>query len=338
MPAEKHVQQIEYVALRSATILALTCLALSSLAQTVAPTIVPSSDDKERFGGASSPGFRFEEVDDKSLAILDGDTPVVVYNHGDIEFRQGRRTRQRAGYLHPIYGLDGEVLTDNHPSDHYHHHGLFWGWPHTKIGDREYDFWNREDIRIQFKKWLAKETGPDGAKLGIENAWMIKDKDVAKEAIWITVHAAQADSRSIDVSITWTPLVPISLEGAPGKSYGGLALRFAPRTNTVITVPSGRAKEDLLITHLPWADLVGQFRDAPGPSGAAVFIKPDHPDFPPEWMTREYGLLAVGWPGVKSKTLEPGQSIAVNYRLWIHRGNPEAAEIQSAYDAFTANK
>jgi hypothetical protein len=282
--------------------------------------------------------FSFKDLNDKSLAILDGDMPVLVYNFGEIEFPQGRRTRKRAGYVHPIYGLDGEVLTDNHPSDHYHHHGLFWGWPHTRIGGREYDFWNREDIQFKFKKWLAKEAGPDGAKLGIENAWVLKGKEVAKEVVWLDVHPATDNSRSIDVSITWTPLVPITLEGAPGKSYGGLALRFAPRKDTVITTPDGRAKEDLLITHLPWADFTGRFNGAPAPSGAAIFIKPDHPDFPPEWMTREYGMLAVGWPGVESKTLEPGQPVTVNYRVWIHRGNPEAAEIESEYESFTSRR
>jgi hypothetical protein len=278
--------------------------------------------------------FQFKELDDKSLAVLDGDKTVLVYNHGDIEFKKGNQTRRRASYVHPIYGLDGEVLTDNHPSDHLHHHGLFWGWPHTKIGDREYDFWNREDIGIQFKKWLTREAGPDGAKLEIENAWMLKDREVAKEVVKFDISPATADSRSIDVSITWTPLEPITLEGAPGKSYGGLALRFAPRKDTVITTPDGRAKEDLLITHLPWADFAGQFKDAPAPSGAAIFIKPDHPDFPPEWMTRDYGMLAVGWPGVKSKTFETGKPVTVNYRLWIHRGKPDAAEIQAAYESY----
>jgi Methane oxygenase PmoA len=278
--------------------------------------------------------FQFKDLNDKSLAVLESDKTVLVYNHGDIEFRQRNRTRKRAGYVHPIYGLDGEVLTDNHPSDHLHHHGLFWGWPHTKIGDRQYDFWNKEDIAIRFKKWLAKDAGPDGAKVGIENAWVVNDKEVAKEEIWLNIHPATADSRSIDVKLTWTPLEPISLEGAPGKSYGGLALRFAPRKDTVITVPTGRAKEDLLITQLPWADFTGQFKDAPAPSGAAIFIKPDHPDFPPEWMTRSYGMLAVGWPGVKSKTLEPGNPITCQYRIWIHRGNPEAPIIQSAYESY----
>jgi hypothetical protein len=286
----------------------------------------------------TSAKFQFKDLEGKSLALVDGDKTVLVYNFGDIEFKQGNRTRSRAGYFHPIYGLDGEVLTDNHPSDHLHHHGLFWGWPHTKIADREYDFWNKEDLRFEFKKWLAKDITLDGAKLGLENAWVVDGREVAKEEVWLDVHPAAAGSRSIDVTLTWTPHEPISLEGAPGKSYGGLAFRFAPRKNTVITIPTGRAKEDLLITHLPWADFTGQFRDSPGPSGAAIFVSPDHPDFPPEWMTRDYGMLAVGWPGVQSKLLEPGKPVTCRYRIWIHRGNPDAATIQSAYDDFSKSR
>jgi hypothetical protein len=51
-------------------------------------------------------------------------------------------------------------------------------------------------------------------------------------------------------------------------------------------------------------------------------------------MTREYGLLAVGWPGVKPKTLLPGETVACRYRLWIHRDTLDAAEIQEVYDAY----
>jgi hypothetical protein len=116
-----------------------------------------------------------------------------------------------------------------------------------------------------------------------------------QEELWLDVRPASAGGRNIDVAITWTPTVqPITLSGAAGKSYGGFSLRFAPRRNTVITVPDGRASDDLLITKLPWADLSAQFNDAPAASGAAVFVHPSHPDFPPEWMTRDYGLLAVG--------------------------------------------
>jgi Family of unknown function (DUF6807) len=97
--------------------------------------------------------FKIQELDGKSLKILDGQSPVLVYNHGDITDEkvpadESRRTR--ACYVHPVWGLQGEVLTDDFPKDHYHHHGIFWSWPHVGIGDKEYDLWMYKNIKQQF--------------------------------------------------------------------------------------------------------------------------------------------------------------------------------------------
>jgi Methane oxygenase PmoA len=278
--------------------------------------------------------FTLRDIDAQSLGVWENEQPVLVYNHGEIAFQAGRRTRSRASYFHPIYGLDGEVLTDAHPADHYHHHGLFWAWTHVRIAGREYNFWEGDDVRIRFQKWLAKETSEGLARLGMENGWFLGDVQVMKEELWVDVHAASTEGRNLDFTLTWTPVEPITLSGAEGKSYGGFSLRFAPRRNTTITVPTGRAAEDFLVTKLPWADLAAQFQGAPEPSGAAIFVHSSHPDFPPEWMTREYGLLAVGWPGVEPKTLAAGRPVTCRYRVWIHRGRVGAAAIQKAYDAY----
>ena len=89
------------------------------------------------------------------------------------------------------------------------------------------------------------------------------------------------------------------------------------------------------MTKLPWADFSGDFSgDSNRMSGAAVFVSSDHPDYPPTWMTRHYGVLAVGWPGVKAETIPAGKSVSCRYRIWIHRGTPEVPEIQSAYDEY----
>jgi hypothetical protein len=93
----------------------------------------------------------------------------------------------------------------------------------------------------------------------------------------------------------------------------------------------------LLITRLPWADLSARFQGANITSGAALFVDPHHPGFPPEWMTRAYGLLAIGWPGVKPQTLETGRSVTCNYGLWIHRGRVDAAKINGVYEAFSTH-
>ena len=74
---------------------------------------------------ASAP-FRFKEITDKSLGLFESDRPVLVYNHGVLSKAGVPADRNRSTYVHPLYGLDGEVLTDDFPKDHYHHRGLFW--------------------------------------------------------------------------------------------------------------------------------------------------------------------------------------------------------------------
>jgi len=124
------------------------------------------------------------------------------------------------------------------------------------------------------------ETNPNMAVLGVENRWFVGNKQVMREIVWIKVHPAASESRSIDVELTWRPTdQSITLWGAEGKSYGGLTLRFGPRSKTIITVPTGRTSEDLVETKLPWADLSGDLnRNAAGLSGAAVFVHPEHPE------------------------------------------------------------
>ena len=100
--------------------------------------------------------------------------------------------------------------------------------------------------------------------------------------------------------------------------------------------PAGPTTADLPDTPLEWADFTSQFGDSPTRSGAAVFVAPNHPDYPPTWLTRHYGPLCVGWPGVHAKTFAPGKPIRLGYRLWIHKGAVETAEVQAAYDAYAA--
>jgi hypothetical protein len=281
-------------------------------------------------------GFHFREsADHRSLTLFENERPVLAYNLGEMSLPKVPVAGSRSSYVHPIYGLDGEVLTDDFPADHYHHHGLFWGWPHVVVNGKEFDLWKMKGIEIRFVKVTLKKANPLQAKLDIENGWYAGDKKIVREQVLLTVHPADENGRSVDVELTWEAVDnPVTLGGAEGKSYGGLTLRFAPRKETTITTPAGRATEDLLISKLPWADLSAQFQGAPGKSGAAVFVAGDHPDFPPEWMTRDYGVLAVGWPGVHSQTLLPGKPVTCRYRVWVHRGAPDVNTIQQQYDAF----
>lgn len=297
---------------------------LAGLTGALAALAVPSPA-----GDDPTAGFRIAAIDDGSLGVWEKDRPVLVYNHGVRSKAGVPDDRKRSTYVHPLYGLDGEVLTDDFPKDHYHHRGLFWAWPHVRVGEREYDLWMLRGVRQQFVRWTEKKAGRGAAVLGVENGWYVGDRLVVEEEVRFAIAPADKQGRVIDVELRLTALdEPVTLRGAEGKGYGGLSLRLAPRKETVVTTPDGRPRRDLDLARLAWADLSATFEGRT--TGVAVFVDRSHPDFPPTWITRAYGFLGVGWPG----DLRPDRAVALRYRLWVHRGRPEVRQYRETFEAF----
>ena len=345
---------------------------------------------------AAEPFGFVDDKDKKQLTLSEGGMPVFTYQYDVIEHENVPRNNPRrlAGcYVHPLYGLNGEILTDNAPADHYHHHGVFWTWSHVGIHEpngkiTEYSLWeSNTDLKQHFVQWLGEKTITDeSATFEVENGWFIGDpkdgKKIMKEQVKIIAHRVRPDvagtpgapdfpaSRAVDFEFQWQPTdKPITLRGVDGKSYGGFTVRFQPfvpegkklaeRSGiNRITVPSGIATDDLPETPLPWADYTSSFprrifdadvkiQEQPLEaaivivlptgqplSGAAVFIPKDHPDFPPTWLTRYYGPLCVGWPGVKGRTFQSGEKFELRYRIWIHDGTVTVPQIEKAYEEY----
>jgi hypothetical protein len=286
--------------------------------------------------------MKFVEKDDRSLMLRDGDRPVFVYNHGVMKKEGVNERYNRACYIHPLYGLDGEVLTEDFAKDHLHHRGVFWAWPHVKIDGKALQTWvPTEPLRVRHVRFVKRTIVSGGAVLAVENGWFLGEEKVVREMVDILVHKAGPAGRDIDFDITWTAIgKPVVLTGAKGKSYGGFTIRFNTRIkdpdriaekDVRITVPEGITKKDLSVTRLPWADFTAPFPGAPGRSGATLFIHPSHPDHPPTWLTRHYGCLCVGWPGVDGGTLEPDKTVRCRYRVRVHRGDPDVESLKQTY-------
>lgn len=275
------------------------------------------------------------------LEICERGKPVLVYNASEqIRDEITDSRNRRACYVHPLYGLQGEVLTDDFPKDHYHHHGLFWGWMHVAFEgiDGEFDNWTHpETLRFVHHRWLRREAAADQAILAVENGWYLTDSkgqrtsdSLMRERITLTVHPEQDNLRLIDFSGEWTPTTrAVTLRGAEGKSYGGVNIRFAPHQDSVITVADGVTSEDLPIARLTWADFTAKFvmpsqtkaesTESMLESGIVLMISPNHPDYPPTWLTRHYGVLCIGWPGVDGQTFKPGETFKLDYRILTHK-------------------
>ena len=67
--------------------------------------------------GIAAEPFRFaENSDKKQLSLTEGTVPVLTYQYDIIEHEhvpQNNLRRFAGCYVHPLYGLRGEILTDN---------------------------------------------------------------------------------------------------------------------------------------------------------------------------------------------------------------------------------
>ncbi len=281
---------------------------------------VSSATEKEK-----PPAFRFEKAEGKFLHLLEGEKPVLTYNYGGALKKGVPEDWRRSCYIHPVYGLDGEVLTDDFPADHLHHRGLCWVWPRVIVGDKEYDLWTLQGAEQKFERWLGEKAARRFAAFGAANGWYVGEKKIVEETVRVRVFRASEKGRAIDVELKLEATKePVTISGrSPVKGYGGFSFRFAPRKETVLTTPAGKEAEDTNLKHFPWADLSAKFAGKDSFSGVAIFDDARNPGFPNGWTLRHYGFLGVAWPGLELYTLKPGEPLTLRYRVWVHRAGAD---------------
>ena len=81
---------------------------------------------------------------DQGVELLENEHPVFFY----------RRTPKSLtgeyicnNYIHPLYSLDGDTLTEEFPVDHAYHRGIFWAWHQHYICEQSIgDGWIMKDV------------------------------------------------------------------------------------------------------------------------------------------------------------------------------------------------
>ena len=286
---------------------------------------------------ARSPFSFSDDPAKNTLTILDGSRGVLTFCYGDQLKPDVDPKQVRSGYIHPLFGLDGEVLTDDSPADHLHHHGLFWTWPIIRTRGVKTGTWEpaTPPLRQHFVRWTEKDVRDGQAALGIESVWKLDEKEiVARERVRLVVHPAFELGRFIDVALTIEPVGgSIEFQGSQdaGKGYGGLCFRGAPQfKGAALMTDKGPQREDAVNTAFKWADV------SLPKGGITVFVPPDHPGYPIPWLVRNSyaGILNPSWPGLKSAVVEEGQSVTLRYRIYIHCGDAAAARVAENYAAY----
>jgi hypothetical protein len=95
-----------------------------------------------------------------------------------------------------------------------------------------------------------------------------------------------------------------------------------------------------------WCDYSGTIGDEK--VGIAILDNPANPRHPVRWHARAYGLFAANPFGLSvftndktqngAMTIQPGESLRYRYRVIIHPGDVQAANLEAAWKTYSAGK
>lgn len=271
----------------------------------------------------------------QGILIQEGGRPVLFYQSAP-KSRDGKHTR--ANYVHPLYDLDGVVISEDFPDDHRHHRGIFWAWHQVRVGTRKLgDAWVCERF-----DWDTKSTR---VKLSADRAiihshvnwrspdWKSKEGNqpaVAEEQVRIDVHAATSAYRLVDFRIQLRPLVEnVWIGGSENtKGYGGFSARIRMPKDIKFTGQSGTVTPMINAVEAgPWMNITGTI-NGKGPGGFAILGHPSSPGHPQPWILRRRGSMQnPRYPGQHAVKLSRQTPLVLRYRLVLHRGNLDAHQI-----------
>ncbi len=277
------------------------------------------------------PGPRLERRAEGFL-FLDAGRRVLFYQ---LEPKSLGGRSKRANYIHPLRGLDGEILTEDFPADHIHHRGIFWAWHQVTVGGRKMgDAWLAQDSLARVVTAEPVSAGGDTAALRVRAEWVSpaltdaagKETPFLDEVTTVRVHSVEGDLRKIDFEIRLTPRVDDLLLGGSkdDKGYGGFSVRARlPEDVRFLGARGPLTPRRSALEAARWVDLTGSFAGPDGrPAGIAILSHPSVPGFPQPWILRsQTSMQNPVWPGPRRVALPRGKPLVLRYRLVVHRGD-----------------
>lgn len=301
--------------------------------------------------------------DGEVVEISEDGVPVLTYQ---LQEKSLDGAWSRAGYVHPLYDLAGNVFTEDFPEDHRHHRGVFWAWHQFSVGELTLgDPWLCKDfVRQCVQSTTGAQQCGDELCIGIDlvTLWkspLLKDLNsemlpLVKEETRILVHRKTGQRRFVDFDISLTAMLSnVRIGGSDDvKGYGGFSPRIELNSKQVFRFGSGEVEpKKTALQGGPWVDISDEKR------GLAVMSHPENPvaklstdsgsgqktddaveaaGLPATWwiLRRKRSMQNVVYPGRDPVPLSTKTPTRLRYRLVIHDGKLSPASLQEIYASY----
>lgn len=251
---------------------------------------------------------------------------------------------RKAGYLHPVLSPSGALVTGDYPSDHYHHHGIWWAWVKTSFEGRSPDFWNvadgtgRVDLLGVDRIWSGSVHGGLTARFQSIDLSAPQPTAALNETWELRVYPAGTGPRPywvFDLTSTQTcaSSSPIKF---PTYRYGGLGIRGHAQWNgkgDVVKFFPSNGITDRLKAHesrATWCHM-GGLVDGKF-TGLAALAHPENFRAPePMRVNPNNPFLNFAPSQLGEWEMVPGRTYVWRYRFIVHDGEPNHAWLESRW-------
>ncbi len=275
-------------------------------------------------------------------------------------------------YFYPLRSAQGTILTRGYPMvknipgedhDHPHHRAMYFAhgdingvdfWGEGKPGKAQQTakgvyYRTSEELphgRTEFRKLEEMQDGANSGTLRAHFALVGPDgKPLGSETQEYTFRGDDA-TRAIDCAFTIT-----ADQGFPLKMGDTKEGTFAIRVVKALEEPQAKmlnangavGEANIWGKRANWVDYSGTVGGEK--VGIAIFDNPKNIKHPTYWHARGYGLFAVNPFGEHdfyndpkrdgSVTIQPGQSLTLRYRVYIHHGDAAEAKVAEAYEHYS---
>jgi hypothetical protein len=251
----------------------------------------------------------------------------------------------RGGYIHPVFTPSGRLVTDDYPSDHYHHHGIWFAWTKTEFEGRYPDFWNVGDGtgKVEFAFVDSAWKGPVHAGFKSQQRYVALTGPAPKTALneeWEVrlYNVGQSDKRYYLFDIVATQQCagasPLVLEE---YRYGGMGIRghrnWKDKSKVWFLTSEGKTRENGNATRGRWCHISGPVDDQM--VGIAVLDHPDNLRSPqPMRLNPDDPFFNYAPSQLGRFEIKPGEKFVLRYRYVVADGAADASELNRLWNDY----
>lgn len=253
-------------------------------------------------------------------------------------------------YFHPLYTLDGNLVTNFRPHDHLWHHGLamtmavlsnenFWGGASYVHGEGYVPLPNNGQMAHQ--RWDEIVVDADNIRFSESLTWISYAGESwlnEKRVFEVSEINAEAGYWTLDFTTSLTNTRGEDLvfgspttKGRPMAGYGSLFWR-GPRSFYMgdVLAAGGLEGPDVMGQPAAWLAFNGK-HDGTGDTSTLIFIdQPENPRYPNKWFIRAVPFAAVSYSFMfdEEYVLPPEDTLRLHYQLVIANGTWSRDEIE----------